>query len=168
MSENVIWGVVLIGTGFVLAAIEVFLPSMGLIAAVAGLCALGGVVALFQESAGWGFTGLGAVSLGALGAFLFALKVLPHTPMGRGLILGDFDDEQPDDRLKDANELRELELALEGAVGTAATDLRPVGTAEIEGSRVEVIARTGAIDAGTPVRVVEVRGNEVYVRPTDA
>ncbi|GAB4519764.1 MAG: hypothetical protein Tsb0013_23510 [Phycisphaerales bacterium] len=167
MSENVIWGTVLIGVGFVLALIEIFIPSMGLIAAVAGLCALAGVVALFQEGAAWGFTGLGAVIIGAIGAFIFAIKILPHTPMGRGLILGDFDEEQPDDHLRESAERRALEQALEGATGVARTDLRPVGSADIEGARVEVIARTGAIEAGTPVRVVEVRGNEVYVRPVD-
>ena len=162
------WGAVLIGIAFVLGIVEIFLPSMGLIAAVAGLCALGGIIALFQESAAWGITGIGTVVAGAIAGFVCALKVLPHTPMGRGLILGSFDEEQPDDALREANERRELEQALEGATGVAKTDLHPVGHAEIEGARVEVIARTGAIESGTPVRVVEVRGNEVYVRPVDA
>ncbi|MEM1423607.1 MAG: NfeD family protein [Planctomycetota bacterium] len=164
MSDNIIWGGSLIGIAFVLGLVEIFIPSMGLIAAVAGLCALGGVVALFQEGVAWGFTGMGTVVIGAVSGFFLAIKVLPHTPMGRGLILGDFDEEQPDDALREANERRELEEALQGASGVAKTDLHPVGHAEIEGARVEVIARTGAIEAGTPIRVVEVRGNEVYVR----
>jgi membrane-bound ClpP family serine protease len=168
MSDNVLWGVILIGGAFVLALIEIFVPSMGLIAALAGLCALGGVVFLFQEGAAWGLTGIGVSVAGAVGAFVFALRVLPHTPAGRGLILGGArdvdDDEIPPTTPADQ---RELEQALLGAEGVVKSPLHPVGTAEIEGARVEVIARTGVIDAGTRVRVVEVRGNEIYVRPID-
>ncbi len=165
MSDFVIWGAVLIGTAFVLAILEVFIPSMGLIAAVAGLCALAGVIALFQEGASWGITGAGAVVLGAITIFVFGVRVLPHTPMGRGLILGSGDDTDNNDAARELTERRALEEALLGATGVSKTSLHPVGTAEIEGARVEVIARSGAIDAGTPIRVVEVRGNEIFVRP---
>ena len=167
MSEALIWGIVLIGIAFLLVGVEVFIPSMGLIAMVASFCAIAGIIALFQESAGWGVTGLSTVLLGGIGAFLFAIRVLPHTPMGSGLILGEFDEDQPDPAAIEANERRALEEALEGATGVAATSLHPVGSATIEGARVEVIARTGAIEIGTPIRVVEVRGNEIYVRPIE-
>lgn len=165
MSDNLIWGLVLIGSGFVLGVIEIFIPSMGLIAAVAGLCAIAGIVALFQEGTAWGVTGIGVVIFGAISAFIFGIRIFPYTPMGRGLILGHHDeDEHPDEGLASRTERRELAQALEGASGVTLTALHPVGNAEIEGARIEVIARHGSIEKGTPVRVVEVRGNEIYVR----
>ena len=58
----------------------------------------------------------------------------------------------------------EQEQALVGAVGTALNDLHPIGTAQIEGAKIEVLAEGGAIDAGTPLRVTKVEGNQVKVR----
>ncbi|MCA9289449.1 MAG: hypothetical protein KDA05_12730, partial [Phycisphaerales bacterium] len=43
---------------------------------------------------------------------------------------------------------------LMGALGRAATDLRPAGRAEIDGRLIDVVAELGYIPAGTPVRVV--------------
>lgn len=51
-----------------------------------------------------------------------------------------------------------------GHVGTAATLLRPSGTAEIEGVRLAVVSEGEFIPAGTPVQVVQVQGNRVVVR----
>lgn len=53
---------------------------------------------------------------------------------------------------------------LEGAEGVAATDLRPAGTAEILGERLDVVAEGGWVPAGTPVRVVHSEGWRLVVR----
>ena len=45
--------------------------------------------------------------------------------------------------------------------------LRPAGMARIAGRRVDVVSRGARIEVGTPVEVVEVRGNRVVVVPTD-
>lgn len=47
---------------------------------------------------------------------------------------------------------------LEGIDGVALTDLRPSGTAEIAGERLDVVSETGWITAGTPVRVLRAEG----------
>lgn len=54
---------------------------------------------------------------------------------------------------------------LEGRTGTALTALRPSGTAEIDGERVDVITAGEFIERGQAVRVVRVRGSRVEVRP---
>jgi membrane-bound serine protease (ClpP class) len=51
-----------------------------------------------------------------------------------------------------------------GAKGSAESPLRPAGTAKIGGARMDVVAESGYIAAGTPVRVVSVQGNVVTVR----
>ncbi|QDU35481.1 hypothetical protein KS4_35640 [Poriferisphaera corsica] len=51
----------------------------------------------------------------------------------------------------------------EGAVGTADTDLRPAGTADFDGAKVDVVTRGEWIEIGIEVRVVEVSGNIIVV-----
>jgi membrane-bound serine protease (ClpP class) len=48
--------------------------------------------------------------------------------------------------------------------GTAFTQLRPAGTALINGRRVDVVTEGQLIERGTPVRVVAVEGMRVVVR----
>ena len=52
-----------------------------------------------------------------------------------------------------------------GQVGVALTTLRPAGTAEIDGRRVDVVSQSTFVSAGEPVEVVSVRGSRVEVRP---
>ncbi len=51
-----------------------------------------------------------------------------------------------------------------GREGTAVTPLRPTGIAEIDGERVEVTTEGSYIAAGSPVRVVAVDRQHVFVR----
>lgn len=53
---------------------------------------------------------------------------------------------------------------LEGIEGIALTDLRPAGTAEIAGERLDVVSEAGWITAGTPVRVLRAEGYRHVVR----
>jgi membrane-bound serine protease (ClpP class) len=53
---------------------------------------------------------------------------------------------------------------LMGQSGVATTPLMPAGKARFGGRLIDVIARGEAIDRGTPVVVVEVRGNRVLVQ----
>ncbi|RMH42715.1 MAG: hypothetical protein D6689_07365 [Deltaproteobacteria bacterium] len=88
-----------------------------------------------------------------------AFKFLPDTRLGRGLMLDARIDARAADRAGDAAE------ALVGAVGTAATDLRPAGKVAIAGKRYDARAETGYIEAGTPVQVVRRESFYVVVRP---
>jgi membrane-bound serine protease (ClpP class) len=54
---------------------------------------------------------------------------------------------------------------LEGLQGVALTDLRPAGTAEVAGERLDVVSDGGWIDAGTPVRVLRAEGYRHVVQP---
>ena len=57
--------------------------------------------------------------------------------------------------------------ALKGKVGTALTDLRPGGTAEVDGHRVSVTTEGDFLDKDTPIKVVEVEGDRIVVRKDD-
>ncbi len=54
-----------------------------------------------------------------------------------------------------------------GGTGTAVTDLRPAGTAVIDGQRVDVVSRGEYIERGTSVAVTAVDGNRVVVRQVE-
>lgn len=54
---------------------------------------------------------------------------------------------------------------LEGMDGIALTDLRPAGTAEVAGERLDVVSESGWITAGSPVRVLRSEGYRHVVRP---
>lgn len=51
-----------------------------------------------------------------------------------------------------------------GKTGEAVTDLRPAGTARIDGKRVDVVSRGEYITRGSMIRVSAVDGNRVVVR----
>jgi membrane-bound serine protease (ClpP class) len=56
--------------------------------------------------------------------------------------------------------------ALVGAGGTTQTLLAPTGIAYAGGEAWSARSRSGRIDPGTPIRVVEVKGLELIVEPT--
>jgi len=159
----ILWGFGLLMAALFLAVLELFVPSGGVIGLVAFLLALAGVVAFWQVSWMWGTISLLLVLVLTPVTVNFALRVMPNTPMGRQLILASSDEEEAARALRE-RERHEQEQALVGAKGVALTDLRPIGSAEIEGTRLEVMADGGSIDAGSAVKVWSVRGNQVRVR----
>jgi len=162
-STLLLWGFALLGAALLLLVIELFVPSGGIIGVAALAVAIAGVVLFWRVSVIWGVTSTALVLILTPIAINFGLKIMPHTPMGKHLFLDD-DAETTEARQARHEAQREQELALVGAVGTARTDLHPIGTAEIEGTRIEVLAEGGAIDAGTPVRVTRIEANQVRVR----
>jgi len=54
--------------------------------------------------------------------------------------------------------------ALLGAIGVAATPLRPAGKTQFGDTFVDVVADGGYIMPGTRVQVIEVEGNRVVVK----
>jgi membrane-bound serine protease (ClpP class) len=156
----------LIFIGVLLIAVEVFvLPGMT-VAGIAGIVAL--VAGLGMTLVGAGatisvfITALGRVALSILlamaGAFAF-IRVLPHSPFGRQLVLGTG---MPADLgYVSAPESDHRWL---GRTGTALSPLRPAGIADIDGARVDVVSDGGFIDAGTAIEVTRVDGNRIVVR----
>lgn len=57
------------------------------------------------------------------------------------------------------------DTTLLGRSGIAATQLRPSGAVQFGDRRVDVVTAGGFVEVGTPVRVVEVRGNRIVVEP---
>jgi membrane-bound serine protease (ClpP class) len=166
-----IWGVVLLGVALVLLLLELFVPSGGLISVVAGVALVGSVAAFFTHDPVWGFTAGGVYVVLSPWVIVTLLRFWTHSRVGRRLVLGgdeedyDSDPEAAAARSEQARQRRVSELAaLVGSVGVAETSLRPVGTVRIGDRRVDALAESGIIDAGSPVEVVAAHDNQIKVR----
>lgn len=163
MPPELLWGLVLLAVALALTALEVFLTSAGLIAIVAALCATAGIYFLFKHDTGWGLGGL----LGALvlmpSIFFGGLQLWTNTRLGRRM-MGMPLEEELEARREAEFRAKKTREAMIGRKGVVLTDLRPVGTVDFDGERVDAIADTGYIPAGSEVKVVGLEPTEVRVR----
>ena len=148
--------IVLMGVGLLLVVAEVLVPSFGLLGGLATISIISSIVLAWQHDPGLGATFLLAAVLSVPLVVAFGFKVLPHTPIGKKLILGGAID--PDRAAVDHRD-----RGLEGQEGVALSPLRPSGVARIGGRRVDVVSRGERIEEGARVRVLEVRANRVVV-----
>lgn len=163
----VIIGFVLLAMAIVFFAAELFIPSAGLLATLCGLCLLGSIGAFFAHDWRWGLVAASVYAAGAPAAIIFGLKVWSASPLARRMIL---DDDRDDDRppsQRPAALRREQLRQLVGAEGEAVTPLRPVGFVRIQGERIDALAETGLIDAGSRVVVVDVVDDQIRVRAAE-
>jgi membrane-bound serine protease (ClpP class) len=168
-----LWGFALLGVALVLVAIELFVPSGGLIAILAGIAIVSSVVAFFKYDQTWGLVSLGTYLLLGPMLFAFGFKIWLHSPLAKRVILGgpdlEADDEEgaPPSPSSRGQSMRAALEGLIGAEGQAITALRPVGTVKINGQRVDALSESGIIPAGTTVVVTEVVDRQIKVRAID-
>lgn len=163
MESLLAWGLLLLGAAFIVMVVDLFMPTAGVLAVVAGLLAVAGVVCLFRHDTSAGITGALAVLVLAPAMVLFGLRIWPDTPIGRRIIGIPSDEEQ--ERLaaeRAAEEKRRRELI--GTTAMVVVDLRPVGMVEIAGKRFDAKSETFFVPAGAQVKVTGIEGNELRVR----
>ena len=166
-----VWGFVLMAVTVALLFLELFVPSGGLIGMLAGVAAIGSVVAFFKYDDTAGLVATAAYLILTPIAGVFVFKYWLNSPLGKRMILGGNEepadpDADPADIAEQARRERLAQLRqLIGARGVTVTPLRPVGTVKINDQRIDAMAETGVIDAGTPVIVTDVYDNQIKVRP---
>jgi membrane-bound serine protease (ClpP class) len=144
----------LLASGLVLLAIEIFMPG-GILGVLGGMALFGAIVAGFTAFPGYGlFVAVGIVLLAGLVLVLW-IKIFPHTGVGKRMTVAT---DLADSKAHDPSLQRLL-----GQVGTAVSDLRPSGYAAIDGLRVDVVTTGGMVAKGTKIRVVEVKGSRIVV-----
>ena len=149
---------ILIAVGLALLFLEAILP--GLITGALGLLSLGAAVVYAYMEFGTR-TGNGALAivliLLAVGTILW-VKFFPDSSFAKVFVstrqIGNIGAEKPE---------------LLGQTGTTVTALRPAGTCIINGKRIDVVAADGTfVEKGTSVKVIELEGLRVVVRPVAA
>ena len=152
----------LVGTA--LLVIEVFMPGFG-IAGISGIVLEGVSVALMLLNHGpFAALGLTIVVLALIGIVVsITLRSATKGRLSKSpLVLTK--SETASDGYTATKEDMNVFIGKEGVVTTT---LRPVGMAEIEGVRLNVVSDAEFIPKGTPVRVTSVDGLRVIVRRID-
>jgi membrane-bound serine protease (ClpP class) len=155
-----------IGLGLLLAEIFV-IPGFG-VAGISGIILI--FASIFLSLLGSDpFIDMRAVSIAIIqlsGAILFALlgmfflvKYLPKSTAFNKLVLAE------SEKAEKGFVSYPSEKELIGKIGVAFTTLRPGGTAEFDGKRVDVVADSEYIDQGAKIKVLRVEGIKVVVTP---
>jgi len=167
------WEIVVFGLGVAFLLVEVFLiPGHGFMGIVGTVLMILSLIAALVGNVGLDFPGAhelvkatatlaAAVVLTIVLAFSLG-RYLPRSTRFQHLILSSelagaqgYTSAPTDDTLL-------------GLRGRAVTPLRPAGTAEIDGRRIDVVSDGAFIAAGTDVEVARVRGARVEVHPVRA
>jgi len=163
MDPLVLWTIGFAVAAAVLFTLEIVIPSGGILGMLSMASLIGVIVCLFLIDLTYGWIGLVASLFIVPAAIGVAMKMFPHTPIGRRLILasnpeaprrpvryGSTDDDDDD---------------LMGAEGIVVTEMRPIGVVNFNGKRVECLSERGTVEPGTKVKVVNISGFEIKVRP---
>jgi membrane-bound serine protease (ClpP class) len=168
-----IWGLVLLAAAITLLAVEMCVPASGTLALLGGLSLVGGIALLMWKGGPVGQI-VAVLALASSPFVIIAiLRFWPNTPVARLLTLqnshtGDTEEEAPPGTVQGSG-VGGVPGVVEstarvGVLGTAMTDLRPIGTCIIDGQRIECLADGPMIRAGSPVRVVAIDGIQTKVR----
>jgi membrane-bound ClpP family serine protease len=160
--------------GLILIGLEIFVvPGFGvtgisgtlLVLASLGLVVYGHWPHTTSEWIGFGNTlaPFGVSLLGSLLGVILIVRYLAHIPVLNRLMLrhgAETGDDEAEPELPMHAELQ----ALIGAIGVAATPLRPAGKTQFGEAFVDVVAEGGYVMPGTRVQVIEVEGGRVVVK----
>jgi membrane-bound ClpP family serine protease len=174
LHGQITWlAILLFVLGLVLIGLEVFvIPGFG-VCGISGillvLCSLGLVAYGHwpRSSDEWVRFGekigpFGISLLGSLVMVFLVVRYLPYIPVLNRLMLRQAEDGED---LPQVEHPGHAEMqALLGAIGVAATPLRPAGKTQFGDSFIDVVAEGRYIMPGTRVQVVEVEGNRVVVK----
>jgi membrane-bound serine protease (ClpP class) len=175
VSGQIVWlAFLLFLLGLILIGLEIFvIPGFG-VTGISGIILVMGSIGLVayghwprsnEEWIGYG-QALSPFTLAILAAIISAFllaRYLPHIPYANRLILkpqeesGEFGEEP-------ADSIHPEIAALLGAIGVAATPLRPAGKVQFGDEFVDVVAEGSYVQPGTRVQVIEIEGNRIVVK----
>ncbi len=157
-----LWPIVLLLLGLLFVALELFIPSGGVLGFLAGASVVASVYVGFMQGPWYGVITAALALIFVPLAIIGALRIWPRTPIGRRLFLHTTEA----DVLPDNEQLRERQL-LVGKFGTAKSKMLPSGAVQIEGRTYDAVSRGNPIEEGETIRVVAVQGNRIIVAPAD-
>jgi membrane-bound serine protease (ClpP class) len=158
-----VWAILLLVLGTGLAVLEIFFPSAGVLAFLSVAAVLAAIVMGFHQGPIPGILILLAALVGLPTVIVLGFKYWPKTAMGRRVLLTapTSEDVLPDDPEKE--QLKRLV----GRLGRAKSKMLLSGVIVIDGRTVDAVSESLPIDVGQVVRVVQVRGHLVVVRPAE-
>jgi membrane-bound serine protease (ClpP class) len=146
----------LLAAGVVLLVAEALLPTHGLLGLAGLLCFGVALVVVFRINQWAGLIVFIAAIVASPFIFSLSMQLWARSPVGKKLIL------QP---LQTSHPVSSITL---GQIGTAVTELRPIGECDFGDQRLEAASELGIIRAGQKVKVVALVNGRPTVRATDA
>lgn len=163
--DGLFWPLLLLVVGIALLALELFIPSAGILGLLAGACFLAAIVIGFLEHPYIGSSTLMVVAL-ILPAFLaLFVHFWPQTPIGRRILLRH--DPHEADAPPPYDDLEEHLRTLIGKRGRAKTKMLPSGAVEIDGHTYDAATMGLPLEPGQPVEVVGTSLARLVVRPVE-
>lgn len=156
------WSMILVALGFAVVALELFVPSAGLLGVVAAVLFISGIITGFFHSLQTGAILLLITTLCLPLLFVLLVKVWPNTPIGRRVLIGQMSEE--DVLPVGENYNRE---SLIGKKGVAKTKMLPSGMIKIGDRSYDAVSDGFAIEAGQPIKVVSIKMSRILVQPYD-
>ena len=140
---------------------------------IIGLCAI--TLELFIPGAIVGICGAVCVIASIIFAYLYVSNLLGHILLGIGicfipiffitwykLLTRTFAVKDTEEGFSSASDKLDELLSAEGV---AITTLRPSGTANINGNKVDVVSEGEMISKNTKIKVIDIKGNRIVVKP---
>ena len=156
------WSMILVALGFGVVLLELFVPSAGVLGIVAAILFISGIVTGFLHSMWLGATMLGLIACCLPLLFMAMVKVWPHTPLGRRILIGRMKEEE----VLPVGEDYEHEKLI-GQKGIAKTKMLPSGMIKIGDRSYDAVSDGFAIEAGSEIEVVAIKMNRILVQPVD-
>jgi membrane-bound ClpP family serine protease len=157
------WAILLLVIGMMLLVMEIFFPSAGILAFLSAAAIIGSLVFGFKQDTTTGILILTGAVFGIPALVVMAFKFWPKTSFGKRVML-----ETPTQGnvLPDDPE-KEFLKNLVGRVGKTKCKMLPSGIIFIDGRKIDASSEGMPIEVGQDVRVIQVRGKRVIVRPLD-
>lgn len=153
---------ILVGFGFLIVVLELFVPSAGILGVVAAVLFISGIVTGFLHSLQMGTALLLVTTLCLPILFAVLVKVWPNTPIGRRILIGRMKEED----VLPLGESYQLD-SLVGQKGIARTKMLPSGMIKIGDQTYDAVSDGFAIEEGQRIKVVAIRMNRIMVQPFD-
>jgi len=146
---------VFVGVAAFLLALDLLIPSGGILLALALMSCAGSILFAFRHSYDAGIWMLIAeLACVPLAAWLF-LKLWPNTPLGKRMII------QP----AKAKPFAWDSDSMIGKTGVTVCELVPTGAVDVDGRRWEATSQSGLIPPGASVKIVAEEMGQLFVVP---
>jgi len=158
----VLWTFLFFGLAIIVAVLEMFLPSSGILAVLAIAFLITSIVLSFQADIVFGsFYTL--ITCCLVPVFLWtALTIWPNTWVGRRILL----EPEEDPALVPDEEQQSLKQLI-GKQGLAKSKMLLVGLIEIENKRYNAVSDAEPIEPGEVVSVIRIEGTSIIVRKSN-
>jgi membrane-bound ClpP family serine protease len=159
-----VWAILILLLGLALMVLEMFIPSAGLLAllSLTAFVTSVGMVFVYQGTT-WGALYLTGLCLTLPFLAVALVRWWPRTPIGRRILNLPPPDVSGGSPLPADRDNRFAHLV--GEHGLAKTKMLPSGAIVVAGRTDDAVSEGVPIEPGQPVRVIDVRGNRIVVRP---